>query len=525
MSEETPIADNGMLEVDLSFSDIVPPTPEKEPATPTAENNDSPEETTVNPIDLDPRFDFGDLPYMEGIGDWKDGDPLILPSQRAKHTVDILTNAKNIAGTTDEMVEWFNTLDQTANVGAKIGTADKALDDEDAKWVQGIIVDENGAVRNLVLPKVSTASAGHRLTGELALGAISRAISRGRTVWTSLPLSGYWAGVRAPSLDADIDLDEVIAAEKTILGCMTGGTAWSQVSTYTVRHLVNFIFDHIYDTNVKGFDKEWFIDNTPLPDITNLARAMLSARYTRGYPLKRPCTYHPEKCTSIVSQHVNFGKMLYIDNNKLTKEQRFHLGRISKKLEKKEVEEYQAQFAFKGEVTELTESMRIHHKIPTIREFLEGGNDWITGLSTAAEAVLQQRPGQDRNRYMDKQSRATAACQYSSWIKMFEIITPSESPEEEDLVQVIDDHETIVSVLARYSDDADFLEKVQESVLNYISATTVSVFGIPNYTCKCCGNTQNVIEHEYPSIVPLDIIQVFMNLVNLRLKRLSTQRL
>lgn len=474
-------------------------------------------------------FDIGADPFMETPDKWNDGAPLIAPSQRRVHDISTLTKLRAMDGNSTEIAEWLVMVEQASLCGAQVGTDDSALNDPEAKWQQGIenIANPEGHAITLAIPRMATPTTGRRLTGDAALTIFGNMRGRGRRIWTTTPSSGYWALLRAPSLSEDIDLDEMIADEKLAVGVMTGGIAWSQVSTYTVRHLADFIFNHIERTNVETWNRETFYKYTKVSDLISLGRALLAARYSRGYPLRRPCTFNPESCTDIVSQHVNFTKMLWTDNNKLSKEQKIRLGRHNKLLTLDDLKKHQDDFNFKDSTLTLGDGMEVVFTVPSIEKFIESGDDWISGLSAMAEETLKEDLGTRRNRYVNKQARATSACQYSSWVECIRLRPADFSLGDEDEGYTIEDPEAIASTLSDNSSDEELVEALKTGVLKYIASSTVTVFGVPNYTCKHCGRPQREESEndEHRTIVPLDLIQVFMNLVNLRIETLKNVRL
>lgn len=478
----------------------------------------------VNPIDLDKTVEFVNNPIIDIVAD-ADADEHIrldIPANLPKHekaSFDaIRDNKSQVAGNSNDAYNWASAYSNAARMHGKTGTSDEALNREGADWHQGIKFGK--LTYNVVQPKLNGQGTGHRLVGEAAVSAFGSALSRTRSVTIPLPSCGFWISMRAPSLTEDISLDETIAAEKITLGRITGGVAWSQASVYTVKHMVNFIIDHATKTNLDTLDRKVLLDTMLVTDIEALGRGLLSARYARGYPIQRPCTYNPEKCTEVVKQQVDFNRMLIIDNAMYTEPQKSMIARLQDRMTVEDVNKFKAGFAYNDgtqNVFELSPTIKVVLAVPTIAKFIQAGEDWIGGLKELANQALLTEPGKERDTYIYRQGLATSACQFSSWVKEIRIYVGDEGD-----YQVIDDYETICTTLAEFSGEKSLVGKLRTAVTAFTATTTLSVFGVPNYTCKCCGNAQVDPEHvKHAVMVPLDIIEVFMTLVNLRIQAIK----
>lgn len=458
-------------------------------------------------------------PVMEWVDD--NSPSLDVPSNRMAHENEVIENLRQPAGSSEEIAKWVESYKRSQLLHSRSNFGDSALDRESADWQQGIQVDN--VLLNLISPRINNPSAGHSLVGDVALQQFSAALGRGRTYWHPLPVTGIWCCIKEPTLTADINLLEIIADEKWRLGTITGGTAWSQVSTYTIKHVAAFLLRHIVDSNLKGWTPELLIDLIALPDLTNLARGMLAARHANGYKFTRPCTYNPDKCTAVTTKRVDFRKMLLIDNNMLSQKQKKQIAGYSKAMTVEDVAAYRKEFNWDDNETVINDRLSFINKVPTINEFIISGDDWIQNIVTMSENVLSEDKGRARDGYIMRQAKATSCVQYSAWIKEIRVYSEqSEVEDDERPYRAIDKMEAINETLATNAGYEEVTTAVEEGTLMFIANTTLSVFGVPNHTCEQCGNKQiqtHIDENgkliETP-VVPLDIIQLFMSLVNQR---------
>ena len=101
--------------------------------------------------------------------------------------------------------------------------------------------------------------------------------------------------------------------------------------------------------------------------------------------------------------------------------------------------------------------------------------------------------------------------QYRHWIESIEYGS-----------NIIDDPETMDSLLDKLSSDDIIRDGYIDAVLKYINESVISVIGIPVFDCPACNMTQENTQstESFKNIIPLDVISVFFGLLTQRLERM-----
>lgn len=402
--------------------------------------------------------------------------------------------------------DWLDHLQSGIEHMLKGGVFEDSLSRDDSVWRQKVEIDGDqlGAGR----PRLQAREGGQALSGEQALMRAQNLIGVGSVVQIPLWHTGIWVTLKAPADGALLELDRRIAQEKITLGRTTGGMIYSNHSVYITSYVVNFVLAHLYDATVRDTSLESLRHLIKATDIPTLVWGMACAIYPNGYPFSQPCTVDPSKCQHVTRTTLNLAKLSWTDNKALTQYQRRHMQDRSTKHSIETIKRYQdAHIRGNKEVRTITDYLKVTLEVPSVAQMEASGFAWVDGISRMVEDSFGVTlKGEERDKYILNQGRATVLRQYSHWVSQMEL--------EDDYVE---DRETVENLMGSFSAHEEISDKIHEGIGQYIDNSTLSLIGIPKYTCPACGGRVGDYDHEHPHILPLDMMTIFFTLRDQRI--------
>jgi len=449
------------------------------------------------------------------------GDELVLPSNFDIETRRALEKMPNIdLLDSPDARQWANAVKE----GLEYTTYGEAfvptLEDDKAEFNH--VNMHNGISLNAQSPKFKPAE-NQNLKGERAVIRLISHLGLGTLFQVPLWHSGLWITFKPPSESEIVELNRALIADKIQFGRYTYGLAFSNITSYTIDRLMDFVLTHVYDITAKAEDIT--IDNLrnhiSCQDIPSLLWGFICSMYPKGFKYRRPCTNDPEKCNYILEETLNVTKLQWTNSNALTEWQKtFMSGRQAKNKDlasitryKEELSQTQKKKIVINEGTNQAISFTL--KTPNVTEYVDAGHRWISDIvNTVDKALGTDADIAERNNIIVKYGQASAMHQYSHWVDSIEYET-----------NIIDDRETIERTLDVLSSDDTIRSKFVDSVIDYINKSTISIIGIPLFDCPKCGSTQTSTLNLpiYTNIIPLDVINVFTGLLIQRLSRLTSR--
>ena len=110
-----------------------------------------------------------------------------------------------------------------------------------------------------------------------------------------------------------------------------------------------------------------------------------------------------------------------------------------------------------------------------------------------------------RNQYINEQAAATELRQYAHWIDNIIYDDNVSFENREDLDKAID----------ALSSDAVAREEILKAVRNFITESTLTMVGVPTYTCPSCNksNVDDSTSEVFKGIIPLNVYRTFFQLI------------
>lgn len=433
-------------------------------------------------------------------------------------------------GSGEQGAKWYNSLETAQGHLLRGRALAGALARENSLWRQIIThgTDKLFAGR----PKLGEKSeGGNLLTGERAMMKMQAVLGLGAIVRVPLWHTGIWVSVKAPSEQALLQLERMVANEKITLGRQSNGLIFSSTSVYTVTHLINFVLDHVYDVTYKVEEMAELKKVIRTTDIPTLLWGMLCAIYPMGYNYHKACVINPEKCQHVTEELINLTKISWTDERHLTEKQRRHMTRMTAKFTAAELEAYQADHAFQQHaVVKLHPDLLMALKVPTIEEFQLSGYRWVDSIVRQADRVFAGTlAGEERNQYLIQQGQVTALRQYAHWIDKLVLIDSdkdytAEKPWDDSDEQIVD-RQTIEDTVAQLAANDDVFKAFFEGVGTFIDNSTISLIAIPKYNCPNCGEAMTDEEKKHPHLIALDTTSLFFTLTDQRINKVLSRSL
>jgi hypothetical protein len=442
-------------------------------------------------------------------------ETLVLPAMFFKDTSEIMESSPNISILDNpESRIWA----ETVRDGTSYLTSEEALvptlEDTNAEFRQ--YIDHNNVNLLAQSPKLGNLENAN-LKGERAILRFVNHLGLGTLFQVPLWHSGIWVTFKPPSESEIVDLNRVLMSDKINLGRATYGLLHSNLTVYTQNRLLDFVIAHVYELSTKSEDIniENLKDHIVPQDIGNLLWGFICTMYPKGYNYKTACTTDPQKCQFVLEETLNVSKLQWTNKNALTDWQKTHMvDRGQKRKDLESVNRYKEELSkaswSKLEINKDTDqAISITFKTPSVTEYISSGYKWVDDIVSNVESVLSSSANYDeRNNLMISHAQASLMRQYGHFVKEIEYGS-----------NVVTDKETVDSLLSILSSDDAVREQFHKGVMDYINSSTISLIGIPTFSCPKCG-TKNKGTSLNEHIIPLDVVSLFFGLIIQRVTRI-----
>ena len=462
-------------------------------------------------------------------------DVVVIPPENTEVIRESLANTPNLdILKSGGQMRWLETVKEAVTMTPMSGMYTKRLADTKAAFAQQ--VEYGGQILRGVAPSLNPKPGRREEEGEMALIKLMTHMGVGGFFRAPLWNSGIWVMFKPASEDELDELNRIIYSDKVQLGRWSYGLALGNSTVYTLDRVFDFCLSKVYQTSVRTEELplEKLRDYILPQDAMSFIWGFLCANYPSGFHYETPCINDPSKCTHVFEENLNVTKLQWADSSMLTESQKAHMCGFSgnsKSLES--VKKYQEEMkATKSRRVVLNEGTK-HEvafvlKTPTMTEYITQGHQWVSSIVEAVNRALgSNATDRERNDQITRQSKAATICQYAHWIESLEYgeITANPNNPDDNAVAVIRNQETLLESLKSLSSIDSIRNKIIDAVKDYIEESTVSIIGVPAYTCPVCQKDQ-VGETKYPrrtTVIPLDILQVFFALLIQRLSRFENR--
>lgn len=433
-------------------------------------------------------------------------ETVALPTAGAKAIVEILDSMPNVKmADNEEKRKWANILADSLDHIYLKDSMDDAANDTTRAWRQGL--ECNGKMLSDGTPRLKHVE-NSTLSGESGAMRVLSGLGLGGRQQTALWNSGFWVTIKPPSEDSILELYRLLTDDKITLGRATHGLVFSNFSVVTYDRVLDFCLEHVYSTSVEGVTDLKSIISTH--DLYPLILCLINTWYLDGFRYSRACITDPSKCTHVVEEVISGKRIHKVDQNSICKDNLLHMSnRASKSMSLESVEKYKERLhRAKGKRVCISKENELYFnlKVPSVKEYLQHGTEWVNGISNTINGVLTDTDDVNkRNTLIDNASKTMLMCQYGHFVESVEYGTNN-----------IVDAGTIKELLTGLSVDATYLSTFLEEVGKFINSSTVSLVGIASYDCPSCKTSQSVFEDgaTWTNIIPLDVLSTFFTLTS-----------
>lgn len=420
-------------------------------------------------------------------------------------------NNLNLDSKNPKLQEWKKVNEDAVDYYTTGNLYSSRFTDDNSLFLQG--VEKDNELKNISTLKFKKSEG--ELKGELAILKVSKLLGLGEVINVPLPHSGIWVIIKPPTEKDLIDFYNSLFRDKVILGRATFGLTLSNFSVYIQNKLFDFIINHIQSVNYSDIPKEELKNYILISDLPILAWGFACTIYPNGFEYTRACVKNPEECTYIYKGLINLTKLLWIDNLSLSDYQKSVL--FENRPNKLTLENYKKYIAEHNRVTgyefTIKNDIKIKLKTPTVAEYFADGLNWINSINNKINSLIIEEGNEEeiKTDLLNSYVKSSILRKLSHYIDYIEI--------EENIVN---DRETINSVLEVFSSDDDIRPNIENEIIKYKEKSIIALIGIPEFKCPNCGSYQNteIVNENFTKVIPLDVLNLFFTLITLRIAKI-----
>lgn len=373
----------------------------------------------------------------------------------------------------------------------------------ESQWMQYLKTDAGRFGFNV--PRVAEDGVG-MYRGTDAMLRVRSIMGLGGVVSVPLFHSGFWITLAAPSESSLIELFRRISDDKVALGRQSIGLVFSNEQSYLSSWLIDFCLEHMRETSLKTEDHTVIRSLMKAQDQQVLLWALACLIWPRGFNYGRALTTKEGiQNNETVTARINVSKLLWVDNNFMTVNQKKHMARRSRgSVTEEQVLEYQKEFSLsEGRLMKINDQLALRLVQPTISQYVQDGEIWISNIVRMVDTTFTQAtPGDDeRNRMIDLHAKAARLRKYGSWVGAVVFTEPDGTTTYDNTEQtVIDETLEMLSSLPQAAD-------VEKAIGAFIDDTTMALIAIPETSGRDTGIPR------YPHLIPVDVVNTFFTLL------------
>ena len=402
-----------------------------------------------------------------------------------------------------------------------------------AEWINRV-VGNKGKKISINHPKFSLDENSDRLEGLNAIRYLSSATGVGTVTRIPLWHSGIVLTVDAFRERRLLDLHETLVRQKMDIGTNTKGAAFTGDDVYTTTTIIDFILDHVIDTNLKDVvvsDVQELKNNILVSDIPALFAGALAAIYPRGYPIFHQCinTLNNSCDYAITAERtedlgdylpdkmLDFRKVLWVDQTRLETEDRIHMSAIKPTHSKVDITAYQKRVNNSEDTGQESEifkndemAVSVRFKISTLTDYENICSEWCTRVSEMVDDTMLMDAGTNdkermaaRNEALNKYASTVNLLKQSNWIEHIKVVDRSKKE------RFITEAKTINSSLEVFGATDGFEETFNTAIQQFKENSSFAFTGLSNFTCPTCGSGQVAAGSKYPSLIPMNMVSYF----------------
>lgn len=373
------------------------------------------------------------------------------------------------------------------------------------------------------------------------IGRFLSIIGLGNNIDIPLYHSGFRITCKAPTQADFAKLEFDIFNSELNIGRDTSGFISSNRKGFAMDIICTLITDCIISTTLKLDDSDDILKYISILDFNIILLGLIQASNPNKLDIQRPCsniyTVEDERviCGEFVTGVVDPSKLLFINTdvidetmlsiiarkseNSVTKEDRELYIKLMKdntrKFQKIAGDEIKDHFTYIPDQSNPDNYVNISYNIPTIYEYLESSNLWLSIIKAEIEDILNDTEQGQKQEVIGKIINNNQLAILSSNIGEMYLSKTGDT---------YTDPSDIIGMLTAINNGDDIFGEMNNQIQNYVATSMFAICGIPNYTCPKCKQKQNLsttLNDEFKSFIPMDMMDFFFKLIQHRNEKLA----
>ncbi len=454
-------------------------------------------------------------PYTKPAKDASDENVarIPLPSVDSEALIKISQETPNLnLDATPQSRKWRATITEGYNFLTHNKAFTSTFKQPDSEFRQSVDV---GQTSLKIAPVKLRVASNENIKGDYAVALALKMIGMGETTQIPLWHTGMWITLTPPGEDELVELRRKLLNEKIELGRYSGGLIFSNISSYTVKTLVDFILDHVYNTSVK-------LEDMPLSELRNhilttdlypIIWGMAKVIYPNGFEYERACLDDTEKCNYVAKATLMLDEIYMVDNAALTDWQKTHMThRQPYSRDILTIKRYQEEHKKSQKTSFSVLDIKFEVQTPSIATYIDAGYKWIEGIVSKVEEIVTLEDMAARNELIHQFSQTSIMRNYAHWVSSITIASNE-----------IDDRETLEKVLNALSSNDVIRKEFNTNIEEFMNKSTIAVVAIPSYNCPSCGSKQDSPQElptGFTNVIPLEVMSLFFELLTQRVMKI-----
>lgn len=350
-------------------------------------------------------------------------------------------------------------------------------------------------------------------------------LGTGEVVQVPLWHSGFWVTIKPIKQKDFVNLSISINNEITKLGRSTSALIYSNYSVVFIRLVTDFIIKNMVATTITLKEDDDIRKYIKAQDIYPLINGLLAAMYPKGLHITRICNKSLEvtddgtpKCDYSVTATVDPKKLLWVNRKALTPKQLAHMAnKQESSVSTDEVLEYQAKIkdisskTFDIKVDD-EKSFSVTLETPNLLDFVSNGEMWIEDIIKSTESLFLESDG--ANAKEEKLSDMLASAKLNVYNNYVKSIVSSDG-----LIRA-NNAEDVNKLLEVIGSDNELYAEVLKEIIKYTDEAVIAIVATPNYKCPKCEEVQGDEKGVFKEFIPLNLLENFFDLGDLRLRKI-----
>jgi len=384
-----------------------------------------------------------------------------------------------------------------------------ALGDISKTWKQGLTSPKGNLLAGV--PRYAE-ERGDRVSGQRAVMRIRAQTGQGTYLTIPLFHSGFWITLKAPMRFELDELFRTIEATKVNVANNSYALALGNSATYLLRPIMDLIGRQLHDISVKGVNFDWIMDNTSSLDIPWIIAHLAHMVWRRGYQYAHACINDVQSCANVITELIEIGKCALVADDHFTEYQRAHMTkREGSSMTVDEVKRYKSDFPWHvGRSVDVpcedgVSFIKFYLKDMSVSDYIAAGVRWVERLEASVSKTISQTEDLNiRNAHLNRAADVTGMMEYSHWVSYIDLGDG----------QIVDDRETIDTVLMDQSGDKKLVESFGVEVRKLIDDCTIALIAAPVTKCPLCQKEDIENGDLFKGTVAMDTLSTFFTLLS-----------